>query len=77
MTSLICWFSKLYSGIPYNSNLFFRALLLGLACNQNLKEVFLDLSNCEVGNIYKWHPCQNNIALLRYMFLILCTCHHA
>ncbi|KAF7245233.1 F-actin-uncapping protein LRRC16A, partial [Varanus komodoensis] len=24
------------------------ALLLGLACNQNLKEVFLDLSNCEL-----------------------------
>ncbi|KAL7984456.1 hypothetical protein Chor_003026 [Crotalus horridus] len=40
--------NKLYSGIPYNSNLFFRALLLGLACNQNLKEVFLDLSNCEL-----------------------------
>ncbi|KAG8133381.1 hypothetical protein E2320_011166, partial [Naja naja] len=25
-----------------------KALLLGLACNQNLKEVFLDLSNCEL-----------------------------
>ncbi|XP_025030939.1 F-actin-uncapping protein LRRC16A isoform X2 [Python bivittatus] len=25
-----------------------KALLLGLACNQNVKEVFLDLSNCEL-----------------------------
>jgi len=31
----------------------FRALLLGLACNHNLKEVSLDLSSCEVRNIYQ------------------------
>lgn len=33
--------------------IFFRALLLGLACNHNLKEVSLDLSSCEVRNIYQ------------------------
>lgn len=45
-TSLLEYYDK--------SNLFFRALLLGLACNQNLKEVFLDLSSCEVWDIYKY-----------------------
>lgn len=33
--------------------IFFRALLLGLVCNHNLKEVSLDLSSCEVRNIYQ------------------------
>lgn len=31
----------------------FRALLLGLACNHNLKEVSLDLSSCEVRIIHQ------------------------
>lgn len=33
--------------------IFFRALLLGLACNHNLKEVSLDLSSCEVRMIFQ------------------------